>query len=74
LRPNDSLEIAGCRSRDDIGRAHGGRSRRAAASTSLLSDRFDGIDACGADAAPGPAVPIERQPTVEEVIDELRAA
>ena len=40
----------GLRSRDHIA-ARGGRSRRAAASTGSTSDRFNGIDACGADAA-----------------------
>jgi hypothetical protein len=73
LRSTDSLEIAGCRSREDIGRARGGRARRAAASMSSASDRFDGIDACGADAASRPGVPIERPSTVGEFIDELRA-
>jgi hypothetical protein len=40
---------------------------------SSASDRFDGIDACGADAASRPGVPIERPSTVGEFIDELRA-
>jgi hypothetical protein len=65
LRSTDSLEIAVCGVVRIIGRAPGGRSRRAAASTSSASDRFDGIDACGADVRPGPAAPIERPPTAE---------
>jgi hypothetical protein len=52
------------RAREDIGREPilvradlERRARRAAASTSLASDRFNGIEACGADAAP----PVRRQ-------------
>jgi hypothetical protein len=74
LRSNDSLEIAGCRSRDDIAR------RAAAARGAPLRRRArrQTVSTASTRAAlmprPGPAVPIERPPTVEEVIDELAPA
>jgi hypothetical protein len=61
LRSTTRFRSPGCRvarisaaSRSWCARTSSGRSRRAAASTSSAPDRFNGIDARGADAAPRP--------------------